>query len=126
MRFLLERIASPLQYESFATLKVAVRANVQRLVDSHRIHSRGGVQDILSFGLPSVVEIGRASVSQQQDYAASIEQVIRRFEPRLRNPQVELVPSDSESRAPYLLVAAELVLADSAEEFRFPLEIDRD
>lgn len=124
MRYLFERIVSPCQPNNLELIREDVRAQVQRLIDSHRISQHRGAVDVLNLDVPSVTEIGANSQTDQRAYASNIARIIKRFEPRLANVDIAVVPSSSESRAPQLIVQAQLRLDEFVEEFRFvsPLE----
>lgn len=124
MRYLFERIVAPSQPKSIELLKEDVRAQVQRLLDSHRIAQYRGGLDILNLSIPAVTEIGRHSVSDQTTYAAKIRKILMRYEPRLHNPEVAVIPSSNESMSPQLQINAELRIDGYVDSFHFSSEVD--
>lgn len=120
MRHFFERIVSPEQTQSLELLMGDVRAQVQRLIDSHRISQyRGGV-DILNLAVPSVTELGSDSQTDKRAYAAHILKIVRRFEPRLSHVQVKVTePSKLSPDMPELVIEGQLQVAGYHESFRF-------
>lgn len=126
MRYLFERIVAPTQPNSVELLKEDVRAQVQRLLDSHRIAQYRGGLDILNMSMPSVTEAGSNSLKDKTSYANKILQLIKRFEPRLENPQVSLVPAGDGSMSVNVQIQAVLKTAEHMDAFHFVSTLDSD
>lgn len=113
MRYLFERLeAAPFE------LTAAVRAQLERIV-SARAYGDGPLAQ--EFGMPSVVELGAAEQPALAAYAARLQRMVARYEPRLRQPQVSIEAGGS-PLAPFALVVTGML--DSGEEprrFSFPL-----
>lgn len=125
MRYLFERLVAPGHPVSVDSLKEDIRAQIQRLVDSHRIAQHRRTLDILSISIPATTELGRNSLSAQQEYADQVCRLIQRYEPRLSNPQAEVIPPANEAEPLELQILAELKIGEFAEEFRFVTEVVR-
>jgi type VI secretion system lysozyme-like protein len=114
MPFLFERLASVTcaltgRAEAF-DLATAVAAQVQRIVAARpRVGERDA--ELLGFGMPHVVDLASNSRTQLDRYAAQLGRLIARYEPRLREPEVDIVPS-GEALRPYRLVVSGILEGD--------------
>jgi predicted component of type VI protein secretion system len=115
--YLFERIAAG--HDDFS-LEDAVAAQLARLVAVHDWELPPGLGTSLGLGLPSSVDIGQDGVGSLEGYAARLEQVIRRHEPRLENVKVLVRPS-TDRTAPRLVVEAQLQAETGRKPFYFTL-----
>src|SRR5262245_27285272 len=69
----------------------AVRRDLEELLNSHQVYSERlenspqTSKSILSYGLPDFSSYGDGTQSRRQEIAGQVEEIINRFEPRLRN-----------------------------------------
>jgi predicted component of type VI protein secretion system len=95
MRFLFERLTNhaPLEYGApdRGALANAVTSQIQRIVAT-RPRAPGDPNDLLAFGMLSAVDVSGNGTTALQRYAARLAQMIERFEPRLANVEIALVP----------------------------------
>ncbi len=132
MKFLLERTAAPLTDWDAADLKEAIHQQVQRLVEGHRLVRGKAAVDLISLALDSEsvpgspVGLSAHATAEHAAYAKQIERLIQRFEPRLLNPRVIVLPATSEAGVPRLEIQARMAHVDKTEEFRFPVQTDGD
>jgi type VI secretion system lysozyme-like protein len=125
MRFLLERLAVPLQAarglpQSF-DLEAAVAAQIGRIVSARPLDQSGEEETLFGYGMPNVVDLARDNKSQLDCYAARLRRMIARYEPRLREPEVTVEPAP-EGPSPWrLVVSGSLPPDDEARTFRFEL-----
>ena len=134
MHFLLERLASSPQgllpapmpigaRPALGDLEALIMAQIQRLV-ANRPRDAQDANLLYSYGMPSVVELGRYSSSQLAAYAARLELMIRQTEPRLHNPQVRIVPAASGSNPNQLWISGEIGGPRERYPFRFAVKQD--
>lgn len=132
VKFLFERMEAPLTDWSSTELKQAVQHQVQRLIEGHRLVRNKAAVDLVSLetdsgSVPgSPVDLAAHAGAEHLRYAKQIERLIRRYEPRLLNPQVAVVLSGAAHVAPSLQIQAQLVHLDKAEEFYFAVDLDRE
>jgi type VI secretion system protein ImpF len=75
----------------------AVRRDLEELLNAHPPYSRLDPawaelrKSVLQFGLPDLMSVEVSSQSQQDELARLVEDVILRFEPRLRNVRAVLI-----------------------------------
>lgn len=87
--------------ESLRRLKTAVRRDLEWILNAHEpVQSppEGAVElekSVYCFGLPDICSMNLATVRNRGDLARLMEITISQFEPRLLNPKVSLVSSDS-------------------------------
>ncbi len=80
-----------------AVLRSAVRRDLQALLNSRRWskswpkEARELDSSVLSFGLPDIHTLPTATQNQQEALRRTIEETVRRFEPRFRNFEVTLL-----------------------------------
>lgn len=95
MRFLFERLVShaPLDRGTpdRGELANAVAAQIQRIVAT-RPRVPGDDSDLLGFGMFNVVDVSANGTVALQHYAARLAEMIGRFEPRLANVEIAVVP----------------------------------
>lgn len=124
MLFLLERLAHaapalPGRHAPF-DLRTAIAMQLQRIV-SARVVESADQMSLLEFGMPNVVELSTCSKSELERYGLRLERLVRRYEPRLLAPQVQL-QSTGLPLAPYrLVVSGMLADAGAPESFTFDL-----
>ncbi|GLU31294.1 type VI secretion system baseplate subunit TssE [Trinickia caryophylli] len=92
MHYLFERLNSvdsgPARAQPLAQ---AVAAQIQRIVAT-RPRAADDTNDLLGFGMLSVVDVSAAGGAGLRRYAARLARMIERFEPRLENVEIALVP----------------------------------
>ena len=126
--FLLDKIAAP-QRHSQASKMLQIREQVQRLVEGHRVVAASKPLDILGLELgdkntkTAVVDIGVQSFEDQKQYAAQLQEIIHRYEPRIKQPRVSVVPADNSFSAPSLSITGLIETDSTAEEFHFSAEL---
>ena len=125
MKYLFERLVQhapgPAGRSEF-DLKRAVRENVQRLVANRVTSAPTGTPDVLSCGLPSVVDLARDSRPALDVYGRYVRQLVEHYEPRLSHVQTDIEAVDGAS--PYRLVlCGNLVTENGVEELRFPVSL---
>lgn len=101
-------------------LEAAVAQQVARLVAVHDWELPPGLAEQLGLGLPSAVDLGHDGAASLNRYAAQLEQVIRRHEPRLADVRV-LVHAAAAHTPPRLVVEATLAAEQGPQPFRFTL-----
>lgn len=116
---LLERIQQAQSGGEF-DLEAAVAAQVSRLAATHDWELPPGLAQELGLGLPAVTDLGRDGITRLEEYAARLERVIRRHEPRLEQVHV-LVRPGGPFAAPGLVLEASLADADGPRPFQFLL-----
>jgi type VI secretion system lysozyme-like protein len=124
MRYLFERLAAAsatsARHPEPLDLGHAVAAQIQRMV-STRPRVADDDSDLLGFGMLNVVNIPVNGEAGLHRYAARLVQMIERFEPRLANVEVTLVP-DSNPLMPKRLRVSGLLRTEKAEPFRVLLD----
>ncbi len=101
-------------------LEAAVAAQIARLVAVHDWELPPGLADGLGLGLPSAVDLGRDGAADLDRYAARLERVIRRHEPRLTDAKVLVQPAAG-LVPPRLVVQATLAAEQGPRPFHFML-----
>lgn len=94
MHYLFERLAAATGTAGAEPLREAVAAQIQRIVAT-RPRVAGDTSDLLGFGMLNVVDVSAAGGAGLRRYAARLARMIERFEPRLANVEVALVPDDN-------------------------------
>ncbi len=117
--YLLERLDSAGGGPAF-DLEAAVAAQIARLVAVHDWELPSGLAESLGLGLPSAVDLGHDGAADLDRYAARLQQVIRRHEPRLNNVKVLVHPAANHA-PPHLVVEATLAAEQGPLPFRFTL-----
>jgi type VI secretion system lysozyme-like protein len=126
MQYLLERLADPPQlrlatgYEGAGDFDVrqAVLAQIRRIAANRPVDKDNG-SALLSFGMPSIIDLSGTSDTQLRNYANRLAAAIARFEPRLTNVSVDLVPDSNPEMPSRLQINAQLLGADGAQPFQF-------
>ncbi|HEV3106114.1 MAG TPA: type VI secretion system baseplate subunit TssE [Trinickia sp.] len=126
MRYLFERLAAvpPASARPAAPIELAdaVAAQIQRIVAT-RPRVADDASDLLGFGMLNVVDVSAASGVGLRRYAARLARMIERFEPRLANVQVTLVP-DSNPLMPNRLCVSGVLRTDAAQPLRVLLDAE--
>jgi len=133
MKLLFERLG---ENNADFDLEGAVLNNIQRLVSS-RVAIVGGdyfsdepedrsagpeVFDVLNCGVTSVVELGSGNRKAIERYGARLRALIDHYEPRLRQPGVEL--EGPIGGAPLrLIVTGAIETPDGLQRMRFPVNL---
>lgn len=112
----LERVGGDIGFD----LEAAVGAQIARLVAVHDWELPAGLAESLGLGLPSAVDLGRNGAGDLESYAARLQQVIHRHEPRLRDARVLVHPA-ADHQPPYLVVRATLAAEQGPKPFYFTL-----
>jgi predicted component of type VI protein secretion system len=128
MKFLFERLAA----ETGPSDPVAtVFDNMQRLVSTRAMG--GGYSafaepldsvseirfDVFTCGVPDIVDFGVGDRHGLERYAAHIHALIAHYEPRLRNPHVDI-------EGVRLVVSGAIDTAEGLQTMRFPVELRED
>lgn len=120
MRYLFERLTATTPIAAGpagpAELGEAVAAQIQRIVAT-RPRKAGDDSDLLGFGMLNVVDVSANGGSGLRRYAARLVRMIERFEPRLANVEVTLVPDRNPLMPNRLRVSGRLRTAE-AQPFR--------
>ena len=112
-------------------IRNAVRRDLEKLLNSRRrlIPSEEGEPElgssVLEYGIPDLTGANLASPEKRESFLQTIEEVIRRAEPRLR--QVHVVPPDEEEpleRALRFRIEAELIAEPAPEPVVFESELE--
>jgi type VI secretion system lysozyme-like protein len=124
MRYLFERLAAATPigagFAEPVDLSEAVAAQIQRMVAT-RPRKAGDDCDLLGFGMLNVVDVSANGEAGLRHYAARLARMIERFEPRLANVEVTLVPDLNPLMPNRLRVSGRLCTAD-AQPFRVLLD----
>lgn len=87
-------------------------------------HNEGDVAGIPGFmGLPSLSDVFVGESTALADFGEKCAMMIRLYEPRLRNPKVEVGGLDAQTQKIVLQISAELVMENMRELVVFPLPI---
>jgi type VI secretion system protein ImpF len=90
-------VVAPSPSREMAILRAAVRRDLQALLNSRRWSKSwpkaAGELDssVLAFGLPDIHTVPTATQNQQEMFRRTIEDTVRRFEPRFRSFEVTLL-----------------------------------
>ncbi|WP_051711302.1 GPW/gp25 family protein [Andreprevotia chitinilytica] len=129
MYFLLERLAaSPQALRTIAMphdaefaqgeLEALIVAQITRIV-ANRPLDKDDANLLYNFGMPSVVEVAMHSDGQLARYAARLEAMIRKAEPRLENPRVSIVPGENEWNQKQLFITGSIRCDQELHPFQF-------
>ncbi|RAS33275.1 type VI secretion system baseplate subunit TssE [Paraburkholderia bryophila] len=124
MRYLFERLAAATPTSAAharpVDLGVAVAEQIQRMVAT-RPRSAGDASDLLGFGMLNVVDVSANGGAGLTRYAARLKRMIERFEPRLAEVEVTLVP-DANPLMPNRLRVSGVLRSADAQPFRVLLD----
>lgn len=132
MKFLFERLAG----DAVPVDPVGVVLdNVQRLLSTRlAVDADSGMDertdageagspfDILTCGMPNVVELAAANRPALERYGAHLRALIEHYEPRLREPRVD-IDATRQAPPPRLVVSGRIETADGTQSMRFPVEL---
>jgi len=126
MQYLLERLADPPQLRSSTAydgagdfdIRQAVLAQIRRIAANRPVDKDNNTA-LLSFGMPSIIDLLGSSDTQLRHYADRLAAAITRFEPRLSNVRVDLVPGSNAEMPSRLQINAVLLSADGTQPFQF-------
>ena len=126
MKFLFERLTEPepgaTQTQVFNLLD-AIQDNVLRITASLRTPADEEEPSVLSFGLPSPVELHKDSAIDQRRCAERLQELITHYEPRLRDVQIAIEKTGNVLQPFRLVVKAKLRGEDKVTDVRFPIEL---
>jgi type VI secretion system protein ImpF len=115
---------------SLAEMVDAVRRDLEDLLNTRQSH--GGLPEeftelnrsIFAYGLPELTSLNSFTAQQRAEIGGVIEEIIARFEPRLRNIRASLLdPGDEKSRSVRFRVDA-LLAVDPAPEVAFETTLE--
>jgi predicted component of type VI protein secretion system len=125
-RYLLERLAG-IAAEDF-DVRQAVAAQVQRLLTTIPIEDPDEAlaegPHLLNFGMPPLVDLGFITPSEREMYAEHLRALLKAFEPRLTDPEVEF--TDAAAIADPLGIEIRALLNPGEEEEIIRFRVDRD
>jgi type VI secretion system lysozyme-like protein len=127
MHYLFERLAAAATVATVAApatagsassrpLAEAVAAQIQRIVAT-RPRMAGDASDLLGFGMLNVVDVSANGGVGLRQYARRLTRMIERFEPRLANVEVSLVP-DPNPLMPNRLCVSGILRENGGEPLR--------
>jgi type VI secretion system lysozyme-like protein len=125
-RYLFERLAG-IDADQF-DVRQAVAAQVQRLVTTIPIEDPDEAlaegPHLLNFGMPPVVDLSFITPTEREMYTEHLRALLKAFEPRLANPEVEFTGSASNADPLGIEIHAHLNPGEEQEVIRF--RVDRD
>ena len=132
MKLLFERLQAHDGPADAFDIKRAIVVNAQRLASNRVIEPpdladdvQPSAFDVLTCGLPSIVELASADQGALQRFAMHLRALIAYYEPRLREPRVEIEPHAG--LTPFCLVVSGMLLADGGmEALRFPVATQKE
>jgi type VI secretion system lysozyme-like protein len=120
--------AQPKRVLSRGDIMQSIRAELSRLLNTRcpvQIDAlRGQERSVVNFGMPDVLTLNPTSDADRQRLAALIAAAVRAYEPRLRNPVLEVTTDPSQPRALRIVLDATLVLDNLAEPVSFPFTVE--
>jgi type VI secretion system protein ImpF len=117
--------ARPFRVHEIGELKESVRRELAHLlttrcsVSSRTLGSRE--RSVLDYGIPDFSSLSALSGDDQNRLAATIEQTVAAFEPRLKDVRVRVQSVRADDRALVFSIEAMLVVGTHAEPVSFPL-----
>ena len=109
-------------------IKASILAELSRLLNTRcpvRIDAlRGQERSVVNFGMPDVLTLNPTSDADRQRLASLITAAVRAYEPRLRNPVLEVAIDPARPRALRVVLQAMLVLDHLSEPVSFPLVVE--
>jgi type VI secretion system protein ImpF len=81
---------------------------------------------VLEYGLPDVSTMAARSTSDQDRIARAIERAITAFEPRLVNPEVTIVPDNTDRDRMMVVIAGMMRVGLVPEPYAFAMDMGRD
>lgn len=110
--------------KSLGKLKQSVRRDLQALFNTRRGHAEppadGELQNsIINYGLPDFSSASIVSVLDQNRIRRALEAAVARFEPRLRDVAVTLLPAPETERALHFRIDARLRVEPAPEPVTF-------
>lgn len=104
-------------------LEILLNTRASRLATDLQLPELG--QSILAYGLPEADSQHLATPAQQQAFRVTMQNIIKRFEPRFRDLSVELVTADNQvDRVLRFRISAILVTDSTSESVAYDMVID--
>ena len=120
--------AQPKRVLSRVDIMTSIRAELSRLLNTRcpvRIDTlRGQERSVVNFGMPDVLTLNPTSDADRQRLASLIAEAVRAYEPRLRNPVLEVTQDPRQPRSLRIVLDATLVLDNLAEPVSFPFVVE--
>ncbi|HJZ70592.1 MAG TPA: type VI secretion system baseplate subunit TssE [Vicinamibacterales bacterium] len=105
----------------------SVRGELSRLLNTRCSDTLEGLQGqertVANYGLPDFFTLSPTNDTDRQRLARLIVEAVRAYEPRLRNPLVEVTPDTANGRALRVTLTGTLVVEQLTEPVSFPLVI---
>jgi len=106
----------------------SVRGELSRLLNTRCSETLEGLQGqertVANYGLPDFFTLSPTKDGDRQRLARLIVEAVRAYEPRLRNPLVDVAPDSSNGRALRVTLSGMLVVEHLTEPVSFPLVIE--
>ncbi|MBK1660902.1 type VI secretion system baseplate subunit TssE [Paracraurococcus ruber] len=106
-----------------ADLRQSVARHLGHLLDARRAARHGAELTVLDWGVPDIAGLPRRDGRAQAAWLEAVREALARFEPRLRDPRLELRETTEAGRA-RLCIHGRLALADAAEPVLVELALD--
>lgn len=129
MQLLFERLTRPAARvpmaasTSLANLQSAVVAELARIFSTRSYfgETEGPWPDLLNFGIPRSVDFSEARSADLDVLRAEIEKAVRRFEPRLKEPVVQLYRDARTADSARVTIAGWVELGGETAQVIFPI-----
>lgn len=111
-------------------LRNAVRRDLEALLNSHQrcLSPPAGLtelrQSLLEYGIPDFLTTNAAASSGREQFRASVEQTIRRFEPRFKMVKVTLAEENPVDRTLRFRIEALMYAEPAPERVNFDSQLD--
>lgn len=133
-RFLFDRLCTPLQqvptdeHSQLAALRASIREELQRLVSGRAYFDgiklgKSGNKSVLNFGIDNPVEYGN-SHADTKIIMDQILELVRNFEPRIRNPQVQLHGTGNKLMPATVEISGHIKADHLSEAFQHSVTLD--
>jgi type VI secretion system lysozyme-like protein len=106
-----------------ADLRQSVARHLGHLLDSRRAAPAMAELTVLDWGVPDIATLPARDRAAQTAWLASVGQALRRFEPRLHEPRLELRAATEAGRS-CLRIEAALAATEAAAPVLFELALD--
>jgi type VI secretion system protein ImpF len=108
--------------QHLADLRDSVRRDLEALLNTQRCCRRPPEelaelgQSLLAYGLPDFLSINAAAKGVREEFCRSVEEIIRRFEPRFKSVTVTLLDDDAQTGRQLRFRVDALMYADPVPE----------
>jgi type VI secretion system lysozyme-like protein len=105
----------------------SVRGELSRLLNTRCSETLDGLQGqertVVNYGLPDFFTLSPTNDGDRERLGRLIAEAVRAYEPRLRNPIVEVIPDAANGRALRVTLSGVLTVEQLSEPVSFPLVI---